>query len=293
MADQSGLIAALKEVVAQTAPKRDVPSFNGSTNVKHWILIFKAATATRTEEQKISIMMQSMQGAAQSWFCATKLADDAANKTATIAEWEERLIQFFGKTQEGALDELESRRQREGEDAISYVREVLRLCADVDPAMTDATKLRHLKRGLLPRYSHDMLLMDPRDPASFQEKLVRVMAATTSKQEEPDITRALLSSLVAMAEQKSAPAMAAQAAPAADLASITAALQQLTTVLTSQAGLPPQPQAPRQIICFNCRQPGHMNNYCPEPRRQNPPRAPARQQQAGAPRASENSDART
>ena len=91
-----------------------------------------------------------MTGDAYRWHAGESLADETANRNTTCADWQVRLKKFYGKTRSLALDELEGRRMQEGEAPLNFVRDVLRLCTEVDPGMDDDTRLRHLQRSLPP-----------------------------------------------------------------------------------------------------------------------------------------------
>lgn len=263
------------------------PPFDGSGNVTHWLLSYALATDGKDEPTKLRMLIKSMKGQAYTWFCSTKMADMSAGVNATSAMWTERLKAFYGKTPGQSLDELEGRKQRENEDAVAYVRDMLRLCGEVEPGMAEATKLRHLQRGLLPRFSRDMLLMDPSDTATFQTKLVKLMSsAPAADMSNP----AFFASLVASAmKEKEAPVLAAQAVAPLDaivetMKSLQLSQQTLTQELKSLKQKQNQPQSGYRKArvnngnCYNCNEPGHIAKFCPVPKMA---RDPPAGQQAG------------
>ena len=275
MANHNDVVAVLREAFEGVAvsPRKEVPAYNGTGNIKHWLVTYRLATENKSEAAKLTILFQAMTGVAHTWFCSTRLADEASGANVTSDQWIARLTEFFGKTQDTALDELEGRRQKESEKPVEYVRDVLRLCAEVDPSMTDATKLRHLHRGLLHKYAKDMLLMDPKDPAMFQAKLVKLDSASPSQGEPSD--KALFSSLLAhLIERKTeAPALAA-AAVASNTADESQTAMFKRMIELQEALLKRfENRKPRTgpIVCFNCKEEGHISRTCPHPRVQPAP----------------------
>lgn len=263
-----GIAIAVREAVEAVVngQRNEVPAYDGVGNVKHWMLFYDMATQGKNENTKLSILIRSMRGIAYNWFCSTKMQDDAAGVHATSDEWKQRLSNFFGKTPSMALDELEGRRQRESEDALAYVRDILRLCAEVDPGMADATKIRHLMRGLLPRFRHDMMLMDPVDPSSFQKKLTKLMS--NGKTEEDDTQKALFSALLTELQQKKQEAALLAAQPSSKSSASDDLLKQLIDRIDSLEKK--MDTTRRNVTCFNCGKQGHLSRVCPEPRRQQP-----------------------
>lgn len=175
------VVAALRDALEglSTGASLRVPPFDGTGNVRHWQLRFRLAMENKSEDVKLARFIGAMGGQASEWFCARLLADEATGAVAAIDDWQQRLAETFRMSQDMVLDELDGRRQGQDEAAINYIRDVIRLCGEVDPRMTSANKLRHLHKGLLPLYAKDMMLMDPTDIFTFQAKLLKLEARGT------------------------------------------------------------------------------------------------------------------
>lgn len=207
--DQLLIVEALREALESASlGKRELLKFDGSGNVDFWLLTFRKRTEGVSENKKLQLFMHAMAGPAYNWFCGQMLGDESLGITTSADEWMCRLKTFFGKTTASALDELEARVQKEGEEPLCYIRDVLRLCIEVDPTMEDQAKVRHLQRGLLPRYSKDMILMDPKDPTQFQEKLLKLVAASRTHGMDLPMNQHLIQTLVAALVDKKAPSVA-------------------------------------------------------------------------------------
>lgn len=239
------------------APKTEIPKYNGRDNPMYFLLSFRLATENMTEAKKLAVFRQAMQGNAYVWFCGKKLADDLNDDYVTCEDWEQRLQAAFGKTEDSAQDELEARQQTETESVSEYVQDVLRLCSEVDPAMSEKKRLRYLQKGLLERYRHDMLVMDPRDTGSFQEKLFKLTTNSKSAQPFEVSDRALLNSLVAhMVQKKDTPVLAA----AATAAPAPKSMEEIMSKILEQLAELKRPRKPVQ--CWTCGQTGHPSRLC-------------------------------
>lgn len=272
MANEDGQNEILQSLVnafqaAAIQPKKESPRFSGKENPLYFLLTFRLATENLTEAQKQAVFRQAMQGSAYTWYCGQRLSDDMTGIDANMEDWENRLRSAFGKTEGATLDELESRRQAEGEAPNDYVRDVIRLCSEVDPSMSEARKVRHLQRGLLPKYQRDMLIMDPKDASEFQAKLLKLATtAPPSATDTPD--RALLSSLLAHLVQKDssvAPVLATTATTATASGSDDILTQVLKRLEAMESHLRPRRGNKKNVTCFACNQKGHYRNECPRP----------------------------
>lgn len=253
-------------------PKKETPRFTGKENPNYFILSFRLATEGLEDAQRHAVFRQSMQGAAYSWYCGMRLSDETTGIEASIEDWEARLKAAFGKTQGATLDELEGRKQTESEAPADYVRDILRLCSEVDPSMSEAMRVRHLQRGLLTKYQREMMLMDPADTTAFQAKLVKLASSAPPAAASDSSDRALLSTLVAhlvSKETTTAPVLAVTAAPAAKTTKVEDVLAQLVEKLASMESRinerrnnqrrTPNPNSG----CFACGEKGHIARNCP------------------------------
>lgn len=210
----------------------------------------------------MQIFRQAMKGDAFAWFSNESLADESADRNVSCAEWQRRLKAFYGKSHESVLDELENRRQREDEAAIDFIREMQRLCTQADPSMSDKARLRHLQRGLLPKFRKDMVLMNPDSTAAFGNCLLKL----ESTHRDEDDSRALLSSLLADASKPTAQPvlLAAGSSGDDDLKRMMADLLKQMKEMT--AGRARRPL--KDLTCFNCNEKGHVRAKCPKPQRE-------------------------
>ncbi|XP_055950863.1 uncharacterized protein LOC129984945 [Argiope bruennichi] len=86
-----------------------------------------------------------LDGTARTWF------DNNEDKLTSWAEFQEELTKTFGDTQlyiRRAKDRLKGRAQNTGEATQSYIQDVLGLCNQIDPNMSDEEKVSHLMKGV-------------------------------------------------------------------------------------------------------------------------------------------------
>lgn len=117
-------------------------TFRGKEDVKQWLEDIEQAfdTAQIPESLKIDLVQHSLRGEALRWF---------KNNKSTFTSWsffvkglkEMFLSPFF---QEIAFKKLESYSQGVNQPIRSFYNEVLKLCTEADPSMSDSSKLRHL-----------------------------------------------------------------------------------------------------------------------------------------------------
>lgn len=244
----------------QVRPKQEPQKYTGKENPEYFLHSFRLATRNLPEADKKAVFRLSMTGPAYTWLCVQGLADEKRGIEASMADWEERLKSAFGRNETASLDELEGRRLGPNESAADYVRDVIRLCSEVDPSMSQAFIIRHLHRGVGERYSRDMLVMDPQTTLEFQSKLNKLMTVAPSS---ASTDRALISSLLAqLVKQPPAPALVASAAAPPEADQTKQLLQRLEAIEKRLR----QPRRDfSKVVCFNCNKVGHVKRQCKAP----------------------------
>ena len=133
---------ALRRAIVDSLIKNPKTFRGGKEDVKQWLEDIDQSfdTAQIPESLKLDLAQYSLRGEALRWFKNNKL---------TLTSWsgfvkglkETFLSPFF---EEIAFKKLESYSQGVNQPIRSFYNEVLKLCNDADPSMSDSSKLRHL-----------------------------------------------------------------------------------------------------------------------------------------------------
>lgn len=138
----------------------------------------RAARANGWDERRKAIVLPCyLEGAALKWY--ENLERTTADQTPT---WEQIQVGMKSAFQTIAFDEqveyrLRMRMQAEGESVDSYVQDVLSLCAQVDATMPEASKVRHILRGLSPSLIEKVMVMDNSSVAKLQDNIRKAQTA--------------------------------------------------------------------------------------------------------------------
>jgi hypothetical protein len=154
-------------------------------NVEEWIAIFdRIATANNwNEEKKVGILGCFLEGEAYSWY-ATQLILPVP--PVLWNEWREGLIRTFRHCEELKYTRLESRRMESNDTPESYYFDMVRLCHQCDPNMTNVAKIYHLERGLPTGLKRDFVLTRPGTPEEFLVILQRIWINQRMTMKEED-----------------------------------------------------------------------------------------------------------
>jgi len=150
-------------------------AFSGSRSqdVVDWLDEFnqKCDDIRLDDTQRLSIARGLMKNDAKLWVDALKH---------TLIDWkifQQRLIAYFqlaaGIDGFSFSEQLYTRQQQLHESAIQYYHDVIRLCSKVDVNMDNATRLKHLYRGLRPETKITIDIRKFNNPDDFLQELVR------------------------------------------------------------------------------------------------------------------------
>ena len=187
--------AMLSGVVAN----KNIPKFDKS-DVDAWLYAFETATKKDNDGSKIDKLVISLTGDDLSWF---KSQAEATGAPSTFAEWKAKFIDKYTDKPAVAIEKLRNRRQLESETPEKYCRDITNLCKKVNATMSTQEVLYFLRNGLLEKYKHSMVLMQPADAKEFQEKL-ETLVANCQTSEKPSETALLTEALLTIIKQNNA-----------------------------------------------------------------------------------------
>lgn len=116
-------------------------------DAKSWLKDYKrfASCHAFTDPERLENVSFFLRESAKTWF---------ENREEIINGWNQFCEMFINdfadehKIKQAAKDELRSRVQRKGETCQAYVEAVVKLCRQIDPAMSEEKKVRHIIKGI-------------------------------------------------------------------------------------------------------------------------------------------------
>lgn len=139
----------------------------GKEDVKQWLEDIEQLfeTAQIPDSHKLDLIPYSLRGEARRWYKNTK---------ATLTSWpifvkelKEAFLSPFHD--ELAFKKLESYTQGINQPVRSFYNEVLKLCAETDPEMSESMKLRHLLKKAKPTLQYEIRKKKPTTTKQFLE----------------------------------------------------------------------------------------------------------------------------
>ena len=163
---------ALRRAIVDSLIKNPKTFRGGKEDVKQWLEDIDQSfdTAQIPESLKLDLVQYSLRGEALRWF---------KNNKSTLTSWsgfvkglkETFLSPFF---EEIAFKKLESYSQGVNQPIRSFYNEVLKLCNDADPSMSDSSKLRHLLNKTNSALQFEIRLKRPTTSKQFLEYAIEV-----------------------------------------------------------------------------------------------------------------------
>lgn len=138
--------------------QRDPPSFTGSDDIdaEDWLSTYeRVSTHNRWDDvAKLNNVPFSLDKLAESWF------HNNEPKMQTWSAFKTRFLAVFGRPALRKLkaeQRLRVRAQQDNESYTSYIEDIVDLCKQVDPAMPESEKIRHVLKGI-EEFAFQMLL---------------------------------------------------------------------------------------------------------------------------------------
>jgi hypothetical protein len=163
---------ALRRAIVDSLIKNPKTFRGGKEDVKQWLEDIEQSfdTAQIPESIKIDLVQHSLRGEALRWF---------KNNKPTLASWsdfvkglkEMFLSPFF---QEIAFKKLESYSQGVHQPIRSFYNEVLKLCNEADPSMSDSSKLRLLLNKTGPSLQFEIRLKGPTTMKQYLDYAIEI-----------------------------------------------------------------------------------------------------------------------
>ncbi|UYV67707.1 hypothetical protein LAZ67_5001662 [Cordylochernes scorpioides] len=239
-----------------------------------------------------------LSGTALKWF---------ENNEESIQTWKEftsQLENVFGKKENSKLQEekkLKTRAQLKGESTECYIQDVLCLCKEVDPQMSEEDKISHLMKGIAEELYQALLPRDVQSTEQFITECRRVEAlrcrrvtptryerlpnvASLCDQDDGEDLSSMIKQIVCE-EEEIGRTLAPISMPRRSPPQKEKPRQFLNTRYEAETIRPhPEPRYPKQggrrdtndwrttegrPICFYCGRPGHVVRYCRDRKRHN------------------------
>ena len=157
----------LRKAILESFIKTPKVFKGGKEDVQKWLedLDHLFNIAHIPDVNKLDLISYSLQGDALQWY---------KNSKSILTTWE-IFVQEIKKAfissyqQELSFKKLESYSQGTHQSIRNYYNEVLKLCTEADPSMTDSTKLKHLLSKAKPSIQFEVRRNKPTTPAEFLE----------------------------------------------------------------------------------------------------------------------------
>jgi hypothetical protein len=157
----------LRKAIVDNLIKNPKTFQGGKEDVKQWLEEIEQQfdTAQIPDNNKLDLIPYSLRGEARRWY---------KNNKSTFTSWnifekelkEAFLSPFYGEL---AFKKLESYTQGVNQSVRSFFNEVLKLCAETDTTMSEATKLRHLLNKVKPSIQLEIRKKKPTTIKQFLE----------------------------------------------------------------------------------------------------------------------------
>lgn len=262
------------------------PTSEKDPEVREWAEDMRRLTQDLSDDEGAQLVLDHLTGGARA---EIRLCPPAHRSSA------ERIIEHILKTYtchetpSTRWEDFYGRRQRGGESIQEYSLNLLKLLQKVEVATPEGSPLLHDKDVILnERFSAG--LADPslrREVRRFiQENPTVEFADLRNKVMSWECPPSLPAAAARMAQVKTDEAGSSLQAvqkqldeQAAQLKTTQETLSQLcgqmALFMSAQKACPPSPPRRGPLMCFNCKEIGHIARYCPHPRRAAPTAAPA------------------
>nr|ABL86689.1 putative gag protein [Philodina roseola] len=139
----------------------------GKEDVKQWLEDIEQLfdTAQIPDSHKLDLIFYSLRGEARRWYKNTK--SSLTSWSIFVKEVKEAFLSPFHD--ELAFKKLESYTQGVNQPVRSFYNEVLKLCNETDPDMSEAMKLRHLLKKAKPTLQYEIRKKKPTTTKQFLE----------------------------------------------------------------------------------------------------------------------------
>ncbi|CAF4927498.1 unnamed protein product [Rotaria sp. Silwood1] len=139
----------------------------GKEDVKQWLEDIEQLfdTAQIPDSHKLDLIPYSLRGEARRWYKNTKAT--LTSWPVFVKELKEAFLSPFHE--ELAFKKLESYTQGINQPVRSFYNEVLKLCAETDPEMSESMKLRHLLKKTKPTLQYEIRKKKPTTTKQFLE----------------------------------------------------------------------------------------------------------------------------
>lgn len=124
--------------------KPDPPAFDGSGSVSDWLTAFKCTTGGSPDSERVRQLSKALRGSAFSWYASMLRRHEHSGTQLSFAEWEQLLTQHFGSSTTGLTSMLQQLRFEPSRPYVHYHNEVISLCSQLNPGMTDPEVVSHL-----------------------------------------------------------------------------------------------------------------------------------------------------
>ena len=139
----------------------------GKDDVKQWLEDIEQLfdTAQIPDSHKLDLITYSLRGEARRWYKNTK--SSLTSWAVFVQEIKEAFLSPFHE--ELAFKKLESYTQGANQPVRSFYNEVLKLCIETDPDMSESMKLRHLLKKAKPTLQYEIRKRKPTTTKQFLE----------------------------------------------------------------------------------------------------------------------------
>lgn len=139
---------------------KGVRAFDPKLDVSNWIHHFEDITRNLPEDEKFGIFRNKMSaGSCFDWF----VSRHREMAKMTVSQWLAKLETSFASDPLRRKNELRNRKQREGEEASDFIRDIDTLCIRYMPKMTVLDKIGYISDNVNPKYAFEFARISTHD----------------------------------------------------------------------------------------------------------------------------------
>ena len=133
-----------------------VKDFTTSVNVNDWIKYFRLATEGLSQVAKLRLFRAKLAAECYSWY-ANK---DADGEMRALDDWFDELREEYSLAPERLREAIVARKQKEGESAEAYIRDILTLCKRYHSWMPETEKIAFIRDNVYFKYKRHFNLLN-------------------------------------------------------------------------------------------------------------------------------------
>jgi len=226
---------------------KDVPTYNGIGDIQEWLdkLTHLSELGKWTRQKHLTILTTKLLDVAWRYFY--HLPSDTKNSLSLLTL---ELQRMFGSinNKEQLRDELLRRKQKPTEKVEAYIRDVIRLSREINPAVSQTELVTSVIRGALPNYKIAFIAANVATTDGILQIAAQIQSAAIPTAETNVVVTEILDKLYS------------------EIKSTNQKYEEVMVMMKERSN---PVDNKRSIECWNCNQFGHVARWCPNKEIQN------------------------